>query len=171
METNDPRPRILGHEWCACGALVPTPMFQACGSKCWDCLQAAPETEAYRTILVAIDGARRAVHPPKPAKTKRSPAGAAAKKARRAAKGIDQARRRADHRALKRMADAYPDLYLLFRNEERAKDGQSLVQPPPATRFDEVVRTHLRASPYYAMLVDPREAADGAVQQEDRRGT
>ena len=69
------------------------------------------------------------------------------------------------------MADAYPDLYLLLRNEERARDKLSLVLPPPGTRFDEVVRTHLRASPYYAMLVDQREAADGAVQQEDRRGT
>jgi hypothetical protein len=116
--------------------------------------------------MISIDGARRRVYPPKKAGQKRSPAGAAAKRAKKA-KGLDLKRRRADHRALKRLADLYPDLYLLLRNEERVADGMEPLLAPPKDRFDQVVRTHLQASPYYALLVDPREAADGAVQQED----
>lgn len=167
MDSNDPRPRILGHEWCACGDLVPTGIYQSCGFRCWACLQRLPETEALHDIMISIDGARRRVYPPKKAGQKRSPAGAAAKRARKKAKGLDLKRRRADHRALKRLADLYPDLYLLLRNEERVADGMEPLLAPPKDRFDEVVRTHLRASPYYALLVDPREASDVGVPQED----
>ena len=157
MDQFDPRPRILGHEWCHCGALVPVGEYRSCGHQCFECFDGSPYTRQAKAIVVAVDGARNTLRPPKTVRQRRSPDKAAIKQRANDAKEDDKALRRADFAALKRLADAYPAMYLVFRNEERRKIGQPLVMPHDGARFDEAVRTFLAESPYYPLLEDLRE--------------
>ncbi len=126
---------VFGHSVCSsCGALVLTELSRVTGGRCGDCHRTSVVN---RTVEIRSQGRRMTLHRP-------------GRKRRKGPKSPNERRRqhvveKVKGRALRRLRDLYPEVYLALLADERLKVGmdpyplQTVVRLPGQTITDPAV--------------------------------